>query len=71
MPTRPVPPGIRPTVSGTFQAVLRALAPGMIHGGVTSQGEVDDLLGELDVAKGAEYISSFSNLYVEMIAEVT
>ena len=55
----------------TFQAVLRALAPGMIHGGVTSQGEVDDLLGELDVAKGAEYISSFSNLYVEMIAEVT
>lgn len=53
----------------TFQAVLRALGSGMIAQGVTSQGEVDDLLGELDVAKGAEYISSFANLYIEMIAE--
>lgn len=54
----------------TFQAVLRALGSGMIAQGVTSQGEMDDLLGELDVAKGAEYMSSFANLYVEMIAEV-
>lgn len=54
----------------TFQAVLRSLAPGMIAQGITSQGEMDDLLGELDIAKGAEYTSSFANLYIEMIAEV-
>jgi len=34
-----------------------------------SPNEMDDLLGELDVAKGAEYTSSFTNL-IEMIAEV-
>ncbi len=54
----------------TFQAVLRALGSGMIAQGVTSQGEVDDLLGELEGAKGAEYVGSFANLYIEMIAEV-
>ena len=42
----------------------------MIAEGVTSQGEMDNLLGELDVAKDAEYMSSFANLYIEMIAEV-
>jgi hypothetical protein len=31
---------------------------------------VDDLLGDLGNAKGAEYVSSFANLYIEMIAEV-
>jgi hypothetical protein len=46
------------------------LGQGMIVQGVTSQGEMDDLLRELDVAKGAEYTSSFANLYIEMIAEV-
>jgi tripartite-type tricarboxylate transporter receptor subunit TctC len=35
----------------------------------TSQGEIDELLGALDVAKGAEHMSSFANLYIEMIAE--
>ena len=50
--------------------MLRALGSGMIAQGVTSQGEVDDLLGELDGAKGPEYMSSFANLYIEMIAEV-
>jgi hypothetical protein len=55
----------------TFQAVLRALGSGMITQGITSQGEMDDLLGELEAAKGAEYMSSFANLYIEMIAEVT
>jgi SAM-dependent methyltransferase len=54
----------------TFQAVLRSLGPGMIAQGITSQGEMDDLLGELDSAKGAQYTSSFANLYIEMIAEV-
>ena len=54
----------------TFQAVLRSLGPGMIAQGVTSREEMDDLLGELDVAKGTEYISSFANLYIEMIAGV-
>ena len=55
----------------TFQAVLGALGSGMIAQGVTSQGEIDELLGALDVAKGAEYMSSFANLYIEMIAEVS
>lgn len=55
----------------TFQAVLGALGSGMIAQGVTSQGEIDDLLGQLEAAKGAEYMSSFANLYIEMIAEVT
>jgi SAM-dependent methyltransferase len=54
----------------TFQAVLRSLGPGMIAQGITSQGEMDDFLGELDSAKGAQYTSSFANLYIEMIAEV-
>lgn len=54
----------------TFQAVLRSLGPGMIAQGITSQGEMDDLLGELDSAKGAQYTSSFANLYIEMIAEI-
>ena len=54
----------------TFQAVLRSLGPGLIAQGITSQGEMDDLLGELDSAKGAQYTSSFANLYIEMIAEV-
>lgn len=53
----------------TFQAVLRSLGPGLIAQGITSQHEMDDLLGELDIAKSAEYIASFANLYVEMIAE--
>ena len=53
----------------TFQAVLRSLGPGMIAQGITSQHEMDDLLGELDVANGAECMSSFANLYIEMIAE--
>ncbi len=42
----------------------------MIAEGITSQGELDELLGGLDIAKGAEYTSSFANLYIEMIAEV-
>jgi len=54
----------------TFQAVLRALGAGMITQGVTSQSEIDDLLGELERAKATEYESSFANLYIEMIAEV-
>lgn len=35
----------------------------------STQHEMDDLLGELDIAKSAEYIASFANLYIEMIAE--
>lgn len=54
----------------TFQAVLRALGPGMISQGIISQAEMDGLLGELEVAKATEYTSSFANLYIEMIAEV-
>lgn len=42
----------------------------MITQGVTSQSEIDDLLGELERAKATEYESSFANLYIEMIAEV-
>jgi SAM-dependent methyltransferase len=64
-------PAVEPVVLlETFQAVLRALGPGMMTQGATSQGEIDDLLAELDVAKDAEYTSSFANLYIEMIAEV-
>ena len=54
----------------TFHAVLRSLAPGVIAQGVTTATEVDDLLNELEVAKRGEYVSSFGNLYIEMIAEV-
>jgi hypothetical protein len=49
---------------------LRALGAGMITQGVTSQSEIDDLLGELESAKDTEYEGSFANLYIEMIAEV-
>ncbi len=54
----------------TFQAVLRSLRPVVITQGSTTAGEVNDLLSELEDAKGAEYINSFANLYIEMIAEV-
>lgn len=54
----------------TFQAVLRSLAPGVIAQGIATEHEVNDLLSELEVAKNAEYTSSFANLYIEMIAEV-
>ena len=54
----------------TFQAVLRSLRPVVITQGITTAREVDDLLGELEDAKAAEYVSSFANLYIEMIAEV-
>jgi SAM-dependent methyltransferase len=54
----------------TFQAVLRSLASGVIAQGLTTATEVDDLLSELEVAKSGEYVSSFGNLYIEMIAEV-
>lgn len=58
------------TLLETFQAVLRSLAPGAIAQGITAAPEVEDLLNELEVAKKAEYVSSFANLYIEMIAEV-
>lgn len=54
----------------TFQGVLRSLGPGLIVQGLTHQGEMDGLLGKLDIAKGGAYTSSFANLYIEMIAEV-
>jgi hypothetical protein len=50
--------------------VLRSLAPGVIAQGIATEHEVNDLLSELEVAKNAEYTSSFANLYIEMIAEV-
>ena len=68
---RGILPAVEPVaLLETFQAVLRSLGPGLMARGIMSQGEMDDLLDELDVAKGAEYISSFANLYIEMIAEV-
>lgn len=64
-------PAVEPVVLlETFQAVLRSLGLGMIAQGLTDQGEMDDLLVELDIAKSASYTSSFANLYIEMIAEV-
>jgi SAM-dependent methyltransferase len=53
-----------------FQDVLRSLRSSLIVKGITTAGEVDDLLGELEAAKGGAYLSSFANLYLEMIAEV-
>jgi hypothetical protein len=54
----------------TFQAVLRSLRSVIISQGITTEREFDDVLRELEGAKTAQYISSFANLYIEMIAEV-
>jgi SAM-dependent methyltransferase len=54
----------------TFQAVLRSLRPVVVGQGIITERELDDLLGELEDAKAARYVSSFANLYIEMIAEV-
>jgi SAM-dependent methyltransferase len=54
----------------TFQGVLRSLRPVVIAQRLTTACEVDNLLGQLEDAKGFEYVSSFANLYIEMIAEV-
>ena len=55
----------------TFQAVpRRSLRSVIVSQGVTTERELDDLLGELEDAKTARYISAFANLYIEMIAEV-
>jgi SAM-dependent methyltransferase len=54
----------------TFQGVLRSLRSVILSQGITTERELDDLLGELEDAKAAQYISSFANLYIEMIAEV-
>jgi SAM-dependent methyltransferase len=54
----------------TFRAVLRSLSPAIISQGVSTAGEVDTLLEQLEDAKAGEYVSAFANLYLEMIAEV-
>jgi SAM-dependent methyltransferase len=54
----------------TFQAVLRSLRSVILSQGITTERELDDVLGELEDAKTAQYISSFASLYIEMIAAV-
>jgi SAM-dependent methyltransferase len=53
-----------------WQAVLRSLRAVVVAHGVTTELEVADLLGELEAAKAAEYISAFGSLYIEMVSEV-
>lgn len=54
----------------TFQAVLRSIASFVVAEGVTSAGEVTELLSALDKAKPVDRVSAFANLYLEVIAEV-
>jgi SAM-dependent methyltransferase len=54
----------------TFQAVLRSLRSVIISRHIATEREVDGLLGGLEDAKAAQYVSAFANLYIEMIAEV-
>jgi hypothetical protein len=42
----------------------------MIGHGIVGERELDEVLADLEHAKGAQYISAFANLFVEMIAEV-
>jgi SAM-dependent methyltransferase len=58
------------TLLENFQAVLRSLRSVILSQGITTEHELEALLGGLEDAKAAQYISSFANLYIEMIAEV-
>ena len=66
-----VSPAVEPlALLETFQAVLRSLRSVILSQGIATGRELEDLLGELEDAKAALYVSSFANLYIEMIAEV-
>jgi hypothetical protein len=53
-----------------LQAVLCSVRSVVVAHGVTTELEIDELLGELENAKGAEYLTAFGSLYIELIAEV-
>jgi hypothetical protein len=50
--------------------VLASIRQTLTTHGLATDRDVDELGQALEDAKPAEYISAFSNLYVEMIAEV-